>query len=62
MDNRLNHWTYRRTIYATDEIEAHWLIKRTAEREVPGATVTILSIRKTPTGRFSALVKMERHA
>lgn len=60
---RARVWTYRTpALYARDEAEARMLIEHEALRTVPNAAVRILSIRRTPTGRYSAMVRREREA
>ncbi len=54
-------WTFRtQAIFATDEAEARTLITSQALRDVPNATVEIMSSRKTPTGRYSFMVRRVR--
>jgi glutamine amidotransferase-like uncharacterized protein len=60
---RATVWTYRSgAIYAEDEKQARTTILAEAYRMVPqaDASATILSIRRTPTGRWSAMVKRVR--
>ena len=59
---RATVWTYRTRamVVPEGEAEARRLLTAEALRAVPNATVTILSIRQTPTGRWSALIKRVR--
>ena len=60
---RARVWTYRTgTVWATDEDEARTLLLAEAHRIIPAvdAEARILSIRRTPTGRWSALMRRER--
>lgn len=62
-DGRALIWTVRyQAIFALDEAEAVDLVTRAALRDVPDATVKVLSVRLTPAGRFSVIVKREREA
>jgi hypothetical protein len=54
-------WTFRtQPIVAVDESEARLLLTAQALRDVPEASVKIMSIRQTPTGRYSAIIKRDR--
>jgi hypothetical protein len=56
-------WTYRSSaMYGPSEEDARTAILAEAYRAVPKeqASATILSIRRTPTGRYSAMVKRVR--
>jgi hypothetical protein len=58
-------WTYRtRATYVPDEDNVEDAIRREAASIVPEAlaTITILSVKRTPTGRWSAIVKRTRIA
>ena len=58
---RARVWTYRtHAIVAPDEHEARMLLTNQALRHVPEASVEILSMRHTPTGRWSAVIRRER--
>lgn len=63
VDTRARVWTYRtRATLARDEDEARTLLLAEAYRLIPpdAAEARILSIRRTPTGRWSAMIRRER--
>ena len=62
-DGRARVWTYRSpALYAPTEDDARTILLADAYRMVPAdaADARILSIRRTPTGRWSAIIRRER--
>lgn len=60
MSAKLAEWTYTDTMFAFSEAEARSLAASKAARDVPDATVEIVSVRRTPTGRYSVKIRRVR--